>query len=195
MPNEDYALVLDFLPRGKANSYKSEPVAQVIGTRFFTLLEITPKAGTEFRILEKIYVGRDQREKVEFIKGRVSYMELTSNSVAELDKAIDKIVSEDEPRFVEFFNKATAITIKRHQLELLPGLGKKHLFDILGQRQQKPFESFADLEQRVKLMPNPRQTIAKRVIEELMAASERHYLFARPPSEENSEKHFRGFRK
>lgn len=195
MPNEDYALVLDFLPRGRADSYKPEPIAQVIGTKFFTLLEVTPKPGVELKVQERVYVGKDQRDKIEFIKRRVSYMELTSNSISELENAIRKIIVEDQGRFVEFFNKATPITIKRHQLELLPGLGKKHLFDILGQRQQKPFESFEDLEKRVRLMPDPAQTILRRIVEELRSEGERHYLFARPPAEEGQERQFRGYRR
>jgi putative nucleotide binding protein len=35
------------------------------------------------------------------------------------------MVKEQEERFVEFFNKAEPITTKLHQLELLPGIGKR----------------------------------------------------------------------
>ena len=37
---EDYAIVLDFLSTGYADSYKREPIAQVIGEKEFSLLEV-----------------------------------------------------------------------------------------------------------------------------------------------------------
>ena len=46
-----------------------------------------------------------------------------------------------------------------HQLELLPGLGKKHMWEIIELRRDKEFESFADLKARVKLMPDPENAI------------------------------------
>jgi putative nucleotide binding protein len=60
-------------------------------------------------------------------------------------------------------------------------MGKKHVFNILDERQKKPFESFADIESRVHLMPNPLNIIVKRIVEELMGEAEKHYLFTRPP--------------
>ncbi len=179
MLTEEHAIVLDYLARGKPSSYKTEAVAQVIGTEHFTLLEIVPKA--ELKTMEEVYIGREERDKVERIKQRITYEELTNNSIAEIEKAIETIVGKNEKRFVEFFNTAGAITIRRHTLELLPGMGKKHLFSILEERQKKPFESFADIEKRVHLMPNVLHTIVKRIVEELMGEAEKHYLFARPP--------------
>jgi len=180
MPNEEYAIVLDYLAKGKSSSFRSEPIAQVIGINFFTLLELVPKE--EVKALEKVYVGKEKRDKILQIKKRINYDELTSTAVAEIEKAIEKIILEDEPRFVKFFNTAGAITIKRHQLELLPGLGKKHMLDILSERQKKPFESLKEIEERVPLMPNPLNTIVKRIIEELRGDDPKHFIFARPPA-------------
>jgi len=181
MPNEEFAIVLDYLPRGKSASYKTEPLAQVLGMQFFTLLEVVPK--TELKILEKVYIGKDEREKISLIKRRIVAKEMTSTASGELEKAIEMIVAQDEKRFVDFFNTARPITIKRHQFELLPGLGKKHLFNILEARQKKPFESFRDIEERVPLMPNVAKTICKRIVEELECAEEKHFLFSRPPAQ------------
>lgn len=181
MPNEEFAIVLDYLARGKSISYRSEPLAQVLGTKFFTLLEVVPK--TELKILEKVYIGKEEREKISLIKRRIEAKELTSTASGELNKAIELIVAQDEKKFVDFFNNARPITIKRHQLELLPGLGKKHLFNILAARQKKPFESFADIETRVPLMPNAAKTITKRIAEELEGIDEKHFLFCRPPAQ------------
>ncbi|MDO8647791.1 MAG: DUF655 domain-containing protein [Candidatus Diapherotrites archaeon] len=180
MPNEEYAIVLDYLAKGRSASFRPEPVAQVLGIAFFTLLEVVPK--DELLTLEKVYVGRDKRDKILQIKKRLTFNELTSTAVAELEKAIEKVVLEDEPRFVKFFNTAGSITIKRHQLELLPGLGKKHMMDILAERQKKQFENLKEIETRVPLMPDALKTIIKRIIEELRGDDPKHFLFARPPT-------------
>ncbi len=182
MPNEDYALVLDYLPTGRSSSFKSEPLAQIMGTQFFTLLEIIPKG--QLKALEKIYVGKEERDKVEYIKRRISFRELTANSVSEISRAIEKVIQEDSQKFIDFFNNARSITIKRHQLELLPGLGKKHMTAVLNERRKGPFQSFEDLEKRVKLMPDPVKTLVKRVLLELEDETQRHFLFARPPTRE-----------
>ena len=184
MKIEEYALVLDFLPRGRSSSFKPEPLAQVLGEEFFTLLEVIPKEGAALKAGEKIYIGKENREKIEFIKRRISYKELTSNSVAEIEQMIEKIVMEKEKNFVEFFNLSRSITIKRHQIELLPGLGKKHMLEIIDQREKKPFESFDDIKTRIHLMPDVTNTIVKRIMEELSGDEDKHFLFVRPPAQE-----------
>lgn len=184
MPNEEFAVVLDYLPRGKSSSYKTEPVAQVIGTEFFSLLEVIPKK--ELKVLETIYIGKEERTDVSLIKRRIPFKELTSTAENELEKAIEKIVFDKEVKLVEFFNKASSITIKRHQLELLPGVGKKHVFQLLDERHKKPFESFLDIENRVPLMPTVSKAICKRIYNELEDPTEKHFLFARAPPQERT---------
>ncbi|MCX6798834.1 MAG: DUF655 domain-containing protein [Candidatus Diapherotrites archaeon] len=191
MPNEENAVVLDFLAQGKSTSYKAEPIAQVLGSQFFTLLEVTPKAGVELKIMDSVYVGKDVRDKIEFIKRRINSEDLTSTAAAELEKAIEKIVLENKPRFLEIFNTGGPISLKRHQLELLPGMGKKHVQDILDERRKKPFESFEELAARVRLLPDPVKTIVKRIELELHEKDLTHYLFARPPVKERES----GFRR
>ena len=190
MKVEEKALVLDFLPRGRSSDYKTEPIAQLIGTEYFTLLEVVPKQGVELKALEEVYVGKDERPKIDHIKKRVSFKELTNNSLVELEKSIEKIVKDNEKKFVDFYNISRSITIKRHQLELLHGLGKKHMLQIIDERQKGPFASFEELKKRVHLMPDPVQAIVKRVVEELEDGPElKHYLFARPPSKEKEFRH------
>ncbi|HLD83835.1 MAG TPA: DUF655 domain-containing protein, partial [archaeon] len=43
---EENCIVLDFLPHGYADRRHAEPVAQAVGTSFFTLLEVIPREGT-----------------------------------------------------------------------------------------------------------------------------------------------------
>jgi putative nucleotide binding protein len=86
------------------------------------------------------------------------------------------MVHGNEKRFVEFFNNAQPLTTRMHQIELLPGLGKKHMWEILEARKEKPFDSFADIKKRVKLMPDPEKTIIRRILEEIKGA-EKHRIF------------------
>lgn len=190
MTAEEFAIVLDFLPQGRPGSFKAQPIAQVIGTQFFTLLEVAPKQGVQLKPLEKVYVGKEERDKIEFIKRRITFKELTNASQAEIDKVIEGIVLERKADFIKFFNEARPISLKRHQIELLPGIGHKHMQEILKSRQEKPFESFEEIEQRIHLMPNPLNTIVKRILEEL-EGEDKYYIFVRPPSQERFED--RGF--
>ena len=41
----------------------------------------------------------------------------------------------------EFFNNAPAISTRFHVLELLPGLGKKLMHEILDERRKKPLKN------------------------------------------------------
>ena len=184
MKVEEKALVLDYLPRGRSSDFKTEPLAQLIGKEHFTLLEVVPKAGADLKALEEIYVGKDDRPKIEFIKKRIAYKELTNNSLSELENAADKIVKENEQRFADFYNTSRSITIKRHQIELLPGMGKKHMLQIIQEREKGPFASFEDLKKRVHSIPDPAHAIVRRVLDELEGDDIKYYLFVRQPSQE-----------
>jgi putative nucleotide binding protein len=84
----------------------------------------------------------------------------------------------NEQRFVLFFNKAGPINTRRHQLELLPGVGKKHMLEILDKREEKQFDNFADIKARVSLLPDPEKIIQKRIMLEL-EGNEKYYLFVK----------------
>ncbi|MCX8179305.1 MAG: DUF655 domain-containing protein [Candidatus Aenigmarchaeota archaeon] len=173
---EEYIIVLDFLPTGYPHSRKMEPIAQGIGTKYFNLLEVVLKPGETVKPEERLYVGEGKWDKVRLIKGRIKYNELTSFAKQELEIVLDKMIDENEKRFVEFFNKAGPLTTRLHSLELLQGIGKKHMWAILDARKQKPFESFDDLKKRVEMLPEPKKMIKKRIIDELNEV-DRHKLF------------------
>ena len=65
-----------------------------------------------------------------------------------------------------------------HSLELIPGLGKKRMWEILEERKGDPFKSFADLKKRVKLVPDPEKAIVKRIVSEV-EGKENHMIFVR----------------
>jgi putative nucleotide binding protein len=183
MTAEENALVLDYMPTGKSSASKTEPLAQVIGKDYFTLLEVVPKTGLHLTVGEEVYVGKDERQKIELVKSRVNYRDLTSNSLSELEEIITKIVESKKEKYLVFFNTSRAISLRRHQLELLPGMGKKHMLALLDEREKKPFETLEEIIVRVKGIPEPVKAIVKRIIEELEGPEDKHYLFVRPPAE------------
>lgn len=174
---EEEAYVIDFLPYGKSDDPRRQPVVQALGETFFTLLELYPKPGMNLEIGEKIYVGKGERDKIISIRGRVSFEELTSNGKTSLREMIIKIIHSREPEFISFFNRSGSINIRQHQLELIPGIGKKIMNIILEEREKKPFENFEDLEKRIH-MSKIDELIAQRIEEELKGS--KYYVFVRP---------------
>jgi len=174
---ESNCIVLDFLPSGYADRRHTEPIAQAIGTSFFSLLELVTREGVTLAQEEDVYIGEGKRDKVRFIRGQIEYRDLTSMAKHLLPEIVDKLVKLNEQRFVEFFNKGTIVTPRMHQFQLLPGVGKKHMIDILDERSKKPFTSFANISERVKLFPDPQKTIVRRILQEL-EGDEKYYLFA-----------------
>lgn len=173
---DDYVIVLDFLPHGRPGDRKAEPLAQAIGEKFFNLLEIIIKDGVAIKPKDKLYIGGDKREEVKYIRSRIDYRQLTNFSKTELESTIKDLISSDEKKFVDFFNRAGPVTTRLHSLELLPGIGKRHMWEIINERKKKPFENFTDLKQRVSMLPDPNKMIIKRILEELQS-KDRHRLF------------------
>ncbi len=180
MTREDCAVVLDFLPNGYPNDnrpmFQKEPIAQAIGTSSFALLELVPKKGVFLQPHEVVYIGPNKRDKIHHIAGRIPYSKLSGTAKSELKFVIHDIIMKDEPRFVNFFNKAGPLTTRMHQLELLPGLGKKRMWEIIEERRIEPFKGFNDIKKRIKLMPDPDKLITKRILKEI-TTKQKHYLF------------------
>ena len=176
MEKEEYAIVLEYLPNGYPLEKKMMPIAQAIGELNLTLLELVPRRGISLEIGEKVYIGEGKRDKIYYILGRLPCEKLTESAKNTLQEFINKVVKEREEKFLEFFNKSEAINKRTHQIELLPGLGKKHMQEILKQRKEKPFESFEDMRNRIQNLPDPEKAIEKRIFKEL-TSTERYNLF------------------
>ncbi|HLF53952.1 MAG TPA: DUF655 domain-containing protein, partial [Candidatus Nanoarchaeia archaeon] len=153
MEKEEYAIVLEYLPNGYPLEKKMMPIAQAIGEINMTLLELVPRRGISLEIGERVYIGEGKRDKVYYILGRLHKEKLTEAAKAQLQEFIKKVVEEREQKFVDFFNKSEAINKRIHQIELLPGFGKKHTQEILKQRKEKPFESLEDIKKRIQNIP------------------------------------------
>ncbi len=177
---EEYAIVLDFLPNGypfdKRPMHKRSSIAQAIGIKNFVLLELVPKKDQFLKAHENVYIGEGKRDKIHHIVGKIPSGKLTETAKAELNYIIKDMVSKNEGKFVEFFNNARPINMRRHQIELLPGIGKRHMNEIIDEREKEPFKSFEDIRKRVKLMPDPEKIVIKRILLEL-EGTEKHNLF------------------
>lgn len=170
---DEYIKVLDFREHGGSGS-KDEPTAQGIGTKNYNLLEVVMRENVRPKGGEELYIGEGEREKVQYIKNRISYDDLTGNAKKELKYVLDALVTEKEDEFVEFFNNATPVTPRRHAFELLPGVGTKHMNKLLEEREESEFESFADIKERVSALPEPKKLIVNRIIDELKGESKRN---------------------
>jgi putative nucleotide binding protein len=165
---DNHAIVLDYLPYGYPLEGKMRPVVQAIGEEHLSLLELAPVRGASFNLKEKVYIGPDKRDKIYYIVGRLGREKLTETAKIQLQEFVEKIVGEQEKKFVNFFNSAQAINTRLHQLELLPGFGKKHTNEILTAREDKLFASFGDIKKRVHNVPDPKRAVERRIMEEVL---------------------------
>jgi putative nucleotide binding protein len=187
---EDNAVILDYLSLGYVQSdmskFKGKAIAQAIGTDYFTLLELAPKNGVDLEIQDTVYIGKGKRDKIYRVLGKLDFENLTATSRIELEYAIKDIVISREEEFVEFFNTAGPVNTRLHKLELIPGIGKKYMREILDERKKKEFESFEDISNRVSALSDPVGMIANRVKQELDTTTVKrgklkYYLFTPIP--------------
>lgn len=176
---EEYAYVLDFIQRGKSTTVRAREgiIIQAIGEEHLTLLELLGIQNMSFEVGERLYIGREGRDKVISVLGRLEYKDISQSAKNELTNIIEKIVIANEKRFVDYINMAPPVTPRIHALELIPGIGKTYMMTIIKERDKKKFESFADIQNRVGLR-DPAKLIAKRIIDEI-AGEERRNLFVR----------------
>ncbi|SFR60018.1 DUF655 domain-containing protein [Halogeometricum limi] len=166
-----YAVVLDHLPHGRPDDdrprYKKSPLAYALGERNFRLFELRLGDDSDVSIGDRVVLyPAERREAVEEFR-EVSYDDVSNTAHSELEYVVEDVVTENERRFVDFYNDAQPITLRLHQLNLLPGIGKKLRNNILDERKRGPFESFEELEERVSGLHHPREVLVERIMEEL----------------------------
>jgi len=94
------------------------------------------------------------------------YERISETAQTELRGVVDKIVAQNEKRFVDYLNNAHPLTPRIHALELIPGIGKTYMKVMLEEREKQKFESFDDIQNRVGLK-EPIKQITKRIMEEI----------------------------
>ena len=169
---EEHAYVLDFNPRGKSSTVRGREgiIVTAIGEDRLTLLEVLGIPNSNFEIGERIYIGKDGRTKVLSVLGKMEYDKISSSAQSELQTVIEKIVTNNESKFVEYLNKAQPLTPRIHALELIPGIGKTYMKTMLEEREKKKFESYVDLQERVGFK-DPIKHISQRIMDEITGES------------------------
>lgn len=176
---EEYAYILDFTQRGKSTTVRGREgiIIQAIGEERLTLLELLGFQNMNFDVGERVYIGREGRDKVMSVLGRLEYNLISQSAKNDLINIVEKIVTTNEKRFIDYINTAQPITPRIHALELIPGIGKTYMMTIIKERDKKKFESFTDIQNRVGLR-DPAKLLAKRIIDEI-AGEARMSLFVR----------------
>ena len=178
---ETYVRVLDYLPYGHPDDsrpvYQKKPLVQAIGEATFVLMELSPKKDKVPMVYEQVYIGEGEREVIDHVTRRVRYKELTPTAKIELSFLLEKLVKEDEKRFIRTFNDAKPITTRLHTLDLLPGIGKKLMWAIVEERKKGEFSDFEDITKRVKGLHHPEKIIANRIEDELINEDTKYKIF------------------
>jgi putative nucleotide binding protein len=176
---EEYAYILDFTQRGKSTTVRGREgvILQVIGEERLTLLELLGYGNASFEVGERLYIGREGREKIISVLGRLEYSSISQTAKNELLPTVEKIVLQNGQRFIDYVNIAQPVTPRIHALELIPGIGKTYMMAIIKAREAKKFESFQDIQERIGLK-DPAKLIARRIVEEITGEA-RMNLFVR----------------
>jgi putative nucleotide binding protein len=177
------AVVLDVLPHGRVDDdrprYKKSPLAYALGEEDFRLVELRLTDDADVSIGDRVVLApAEERDTVAEIRD-IEFTALSNTGLSEVEYVVDEILTEHESRFVDFYNDAQPITIRLHQLNLLPGIGKKLRNNILDERKRGPFESFVDLEERVSGLHNPKDILAERIMSELRDDDLKYKAFVR----------------
>jgi putative nucleotide binding protein len=176
---EEYAYVLDFTQRAKSSTVRGKEgmIIQAVGEERLTLLELLGAQNLSVEIGERVYIGREGRDKVMSVLGRLEYESISQSAKNELPSVVEKIVTTNQKRFIDYVNTAQPITPRIHALELIPGIGKTYMMTIIKEREKKKFESFSEIQQRVGLR-EPAKLLAKRIVDEITGEA-RMNLFVR----------------
>src|SRR3989304_3955375 len=150
---EEHAYVLDFLPHGR-------PGFQPGGRAGYRAGALIQCVGEEFFTLLEALV----KEGLALKPG---------------DKVYVGKASRDEVTYIigrVGFEELTGAA-KSELPSVITRIGKKYMWQVINERERKPFETFEDLQKRTDL-PNPAKLITKRVMEELEGDS-KYRLFTR----------------
>ena len=175
--------ILDLLLHGHPEedkpSWSKTPIAQVLTFPDFVLYEVKCNRDSEIKVQEKntYDVFLNQNKLREVIK-KIDYKDLTNTSKALIQPILESGVLNYEEEFINFFNNSTSITPRMHSLKLLPGVGQKHMWEIIEARNRQKFTTFQDISDRTS-MSNPAKQISLRIIKELQREGVKYYLFSK----------------
>ncbi len=178
-------VILDVLwhghPEDDKPSWTKNPLAQVLTFPDFVLYEVKTNKSPHIDLKpeeKKIYEEFLRENKLREVLKKIDYEELTNTSKALIQPILEKEVLNFEEEFINFFNNSTSITPRMHALKLLPGIGKKHMWEIIEERERQKFVTFQDIADRTSIS-HPAKQIALRIIKELQREGIKYYLFSK----------------
>ncbi|MFW9895532.1 MAG: DUF655 domain-containing protein [Candidatus Thorarchaeota archaeon] len=175
-------VILDLLTHGHPEedkpSWAKTPIAQVLTFPDFVLYEVKMNKNSGIQVQDqKTYEEFLNEDKLRDVLKKIDYDELTNTSKALIQPILEKEVFKYEEEFINFFNNSTSITPRMHALKLLPGIGQKHMWEILEARERQKFGTFQDISDRTSISA-PARLIAQRIIKELQR-DVKYYLFSK----------------
>ncbi len=175
-------VILDLLLHGHPEedrpSWAKTPIAQVLTFPDFVLYEVKINKNSDIKVQEqKTYEGFLNEDKLREVLKKIDLDDLTSTSKALIQPFLENEVLIYEEEFINFFNNSTSITPRMHALKLLPGIGQKHMWEILEARERQKFVTFQDISDRTSIS-NPAKLISQRIIKELQR-DVKYYLFSK----------------
>jgi len=175
-------VILDLLLHGHLEedrpSWAKTPIAQVLTFPDFVLYEVKVNKNSDIEVQEqKTYEEFLNEDKLRDVSKKIDLNDLTNTSKALIPPILEKEVLKYEEEFINFFNNSTSITPRMHALKLLPGIGQKHMWEILEARQRQKFVTFQDISDRTSIS-NPAKLISQRIIKELQR-DVKYYLFSK----------------
>jgi len=176
-------VILDILLHGHPEedkpSWSKTPLAQVLTFPDFVLYEVKVNRDSDIKVQEKnTYEEFIKQNKLRDVLKKIDFNDLTNTSKALIQPILEKEVLNYEVEFIAFFNNSTSITPRMHALKLLPGIGQKHMWEILNERERQKFATFQDIADRTSIS-NPAKLIAQRIIKELQREGVKYYLFSK----------------
>ena len=176
-------VILDLLLHGHPEedkpSWSKSPIAQVLTFPDFVLYEAKFNKDSEIKVQESnTYEVFLQKNKLREVLSKINYSDLTNTSKALIQPMIEKAIMDYEEDFITFFNKSTSITPRMHSLKLLPGIGQKHMWEIIEARNRQNFTTFQDIADRTSVS-HPVKQVALRIIKELQREGIKYYLFSK----------------
>ncbi len=165
---EEYAYVLDYSQRSKSLTVRGREglIIQAIGEGRLTLLELLGVQNANFEVGERVYIGREGRNKIVSVLGKLEYASISQPAKNDLSSIVENIVLSNDERFVSYINNAPPVTPRIHSLELIPGIGKTYMRGIIREREKKTFESFLDIQTRIGIK-DIHKLISRRIVEEI----------------------------
>ena len=157
--DEDYGLVLS------TKESEDNKSARIVGTSHFQLVDFELDPDADVRVQEKIFIGKGN-ETIKQERSQLSYDDLNKDEEFELEKAVHSIVIANEPKYIKFFNDQSK---DASQLHLLDGISRKLGSKILAEKELNgDFESFEDIDERIKFIDSSKDLIVKRVLYEII---------------------------